>query len=119
MATSAGPQLAVLRHQKHARDFFYEDELIGMKADGVLTRLSLACRVTATRNSTSRTACARQAAMCGRGSRTGPMSFAAPSPAQDVERALVDLAAHGARSIDEAVSVADLKKKGRYHQDVY
>jgi sulfite reductase (NADPH) flavoprotein alpha-component len=40
---------------------------------------------------------------------------------KDVERALVDLvAAHGARSIDEAIAfVADLKKKGRYQQDVY
>jgi sulfite reductase (NADPH) flavoprotein alpha-component len=40
---------------------------------------------------------------------------------KDVERALVDLvAAHPARSIDEAVAfVAELKKKGRYHQDVY
>ena len=40
---------------------------------------------------------------------------------RDVERAMVDLvAAYGARSVDEAVSfVADLKKKGRYHQDVY
>ena len=40
---------------------------------------------------------------------------------KDVERALVDLiAAHGARSVDEAIAfVADLKKKGRYQQDVY
>ena len=40
---------------------------------------------------------------------------------KDVERALVDLvAAHGARTIDQAIAfVADLKKKGRYQQDVY
>jgi sulfite reductase (NADPH) flavoprotein alpha-component len=40
---------------------------------------------------------------------------------KDVERALVDLiAAHGARTIDEAIAfVADLKRKGRYQQDVY
>jgi sulfite reductase (NADPH) flavoprotein alpha-component len=40
---------------------------------------------------------------------------------KDVERALVDLiAAHGARTIDEAITfVADLKRKGRYQQDVY
>src|SRR5215510_4057491 len=40
---------------------------------------------------------------------------------KDVERALVDLiAAHGARTIDEAIAfVGDLKKKGRYQQDVY
>jgi len=29
-------------HQKNDYDFFYEDELIGMKAAGILTRLSLA-----------------------------------------------------------------------------
>ena len=41
--------------------------------------------------------------------------------AKDVERALVDIVAqHGVRSADEAVAfVADLKKSGRYQQDVY
>ncbi len=41
--------------------------------------------------------------------------------AKDVERALVDIvAAHGARSTNEAVAfVADLKKAGRYQPDVY
>ena len=41
--------------------------------------------------------------------------------AKDVERALVDIVAQfGARSTDEAIAfVADLKKKGRYQQDVY
>jgi sulfite reductase (NADPH) flavoprotein alpha-component len=41
--------------------------------------------------------------------------------AKDVERALVDVvAAHGVRSTDEAIAfVADLKKHGRYQQDVY
>jgi sulfite reductase (NADPH) flavoprotein alpha-component len=41
--------------------------------------------------------------------------------ANDVERALVDIVAQfGVRSTDEAVaSVAELKKKGRFQQDVY
>jgi sulfite reductase (NADPH) flavoprotein alpha-component len=41
--------------------------------------------------------------------------------AKDVERALVDIVAQfGARTTDEAVSfVAELKKKGRFQQDVY
>ena len=41
--------------------------------------------------------------------------------AKDVERALVDIVAQfGARSTDEAVAfVAELKKKGRFQQDVY
>jgi sulfite reductase (NADPH) flavoprotein alpha-component len=41
--------------------------------------------------------------------------------AKDAERALVDIVAqHGVRTADEAVAfVADLKRKGRYQQDVY
>ncbi len=41
--------------------------------------------------------------------------------AKDVERTLVDIVAqHGARTTDEAIAfVADLKRKGRYQQDVY
>jgi sulfite reductase (NADPH) flavoprotein alpha-component len=41
--------------------------------------------------------------------------------AKDVERALVDIVAQfGARKTDEAIAfVADLKKRGRYQQDVY
>src|SRR6202011_4321753 len=43
MATKApGRNWLFFGHQKHDYDFFYEDELIGMKAAGVLTRLSLA-----------------------------------------------------------------------------
>ena len=41
--------------------------------------------------------------------------------AKDVERALVDIVAqHGARSAAEATAfVSELKKQGRYQQDVY
>ncbi len=41
--------------------------------------------------------------------------------ANDVERALVEIVAqHGARTAEEAVAfVAELKRKGRYQQDVY
>ena len=41
--------------------------------------------------------------------------------AKDVERALIDVvAAHGARTTDEAIAfVAHLKSSGRYQQDVY
>jgi sulfite reductase (NADPH) flavoprotein alpha-component len=41
--------------------------------------------------------------------------------AKDVERALVDVvAAHGARSTDEAIAyVKGLRKAGRYQADVY
>jgi sulfite reductase (NADPH) flavoprotein alpha-component len=110
-------------HQKNDYDFFYEDELIGMKAAGVLTRLSLAWsrdgdekfyvqdRMRQTgRDVWSWIAEGAHIYVCG-----------AVTMGKDVERALVDLvAAYGARSVDEAIAfVADLKKKGRYHQDVY
>jgi sulfite reductase (NADPH) flavoprotein alpha-component len=41
--------------------------------------------------------------------------------AKDVERALVDIVAqHGSRSADQAIAfVAELKRQGRYQQDVY
>jgi sulfite reductase (NADPH) flavoprotein alpha-component len=41
--------------------------------------------------------------------------------AKDVELALVDIVGkHGMRTVDEAIAfVADLKRKGRYQQDVY
>ena len=41
--------------------------------------------------------------------------------AKDVERTLVDIVAqHGVRSTDEAVAfLTELKKAGRYQQDVY
>ena len=124
MATKApGRNWLFFGHQKHDYDFFYEDELLGMKAAGVLTRLSLAWsrdgeekfyvqdRMRQTgRDLWSWIADGAHIYVCG-----------SITMGKDVERALVDLvAAHGARRVDEAITfVADLKKKGRYHQDVY
>jgi sulfite reductase (NADPH) flavoprotein alpha-component len=124
MASKApGPNWLFFGHQKHDYDFFYEDELIGMREAGVLTRLSLAWsrdgdekfyvqdRMRQTgRDLWSWIADGAHIYVCG-----------ALTMGKDVERTLVDLvAAHGARSVDEAIAfVADLKKKGRYHQDVY
>jgi sulfite reductase (NADPH) flavoprotein alpha-component len=124
MATKApGRNWLFFGHQKSGYDFFYEDELLGMKAAGTLTRLSLAWSrdgdekfyVQDRMRQTGRDVWAWIAEgahiyVCG-----------AITMGKDVERALVDLvAAHGARSVDEAIAfVADLKRKGRYHQDVY
>src|SRR5262245_15723846 len=124
MATKApGRNWLFFGHQKSGYDFFYEDELIGMKAAGTLTRLSLAWSrdgdekfyVQDRMRQTGRDVWAWIAEgahiyVCG-----------AITMGKDVERALVDLVAtHGARSVDEAIAfVADLKRKGRYHQDVY
>lgn len=111
-------------HQRSDYDFFYADELNGMKTSGLLTRLSLAWSRDGAekfyvqdrmrevgREVWSWLADGAHVYVCGDAKRM----------AKDVERALVDIVAQfGARTTDEAVSfVADLKKKGRYQQDVY
>ena len=125
MATKApGRNWLFFGHQRRDCDFFYEDEFTGMKAAGVLTRLSLAWSrdgqekfyVQDRMREVGRELWAWLADgahlyVCGDGK----------GMAKDVERALVDITAQfGARTTDEAISfVADLKRKGRYQQDVY
>jgi len=125
MATKApGRNWLFFGHQRRDHDFFYEDELAAMKAHGVLTRLSLAW----SRDGDEKFY------VQDRMREVGPELWAwlndgahlyvcgdAKRMAKDVERALVDIVAQfGQRSTDEAISfVADLKKKGRYQQDVY
>jgi sulfite reductase (NADPH) flavoprotein alpha-component len=111
-------------HQRSNYDFFYEDELTGMKAARLLTRLTLAWSRDAEhkiyvqdrmrevgRDLWAWLADGAHVYVCGDAKRM----------AKDVERALVDVvAAHGVRSTDEAVAfVAELKEHGRYQQDVY
>lgn len=111
-------------HQRAACDFFYAEEFEAMKASGLLTRLSLAWSrdgaekfyVQDRMRQSGRELWAWLAAgahlyVCGDARRM----------ARDVERALVDVVAeYGARSADEAIAfVANLKKCGRYQQDVY
>jgi sulfite reductase (NADPH) flavoprotein alpha-component len=111
-------------HQRAAHDFFYADEFESMKATGLLTRLSLAW---------SRDG-AEKFYVQDRMRQAGQELWAwlaegahfyvcgdAQKMARDVERALVDIVAeYGACSIDEAIAfVAELKRSGRYQQDVY
>jgi sulfite reductase (NADPH) flavoprotein alpha-component len=111
-------------HQRSSCDFFYEDELKGMKDTGVLTRLSLAWSRDAGqkfyvqdrmrevgRDLWSWLADGAHFYVCGDAKRM----------AKDVELALVDIVSqHGVRSAAEAAAfVANLKKSGRYQQDVY
>jgi sulfite reductase (NADPH) flavoprotein alpha-component len=111
-------------HQRSNFDFFYEDEFKTMKSSGVLTRLTLAWSrdsgekiyVQDRMREVSRDLWAwltdgAHIYVCGDAKRM----------AKDVEIALVDIVAqHGARSAEEAAAfVGDLKKKGRYQQDVY
>lgn len=124
MATKApGRNWLFFGHQRRDCDFFYEDELSGMKAAGVLTRLSLAWsrddqqkfyvqdRMREVgRELWSWLADGAHVYVCG-----------AIGMSKDVERALVDvISAHGARTADQAVAfLAELKKNGRFQADVY
>jgi sulfite reductase (NADPH) flavoprotein alpha-component len=125
MATKApGRNWLFFGHQRSDCDFFYEDELAGMKAARVLRRLTLAW----SRDSEQKIYVQDRMREVGRDLWAWLAEGAhvyvcgdAKRMAKDVERALVDVvAAHGVRSTDEAIAfVADLKKRGRYQQDVY
>ncbi|HZV92375.1 MAG TPA: sulfite reductase subunit alpha, partial [Caldimonas sp.] len=125
MATRApGRNWLFFGHQRSDYDFFYADELAGLKAKGVLTRLSLAW----SRDTDEKFYVQDRMRQVGRDLWAWLADGAhlyvcgdAQRMAKDVERALVDIVAqHGVRSADEAVAfVADLKRNGRYQQDVY
>ncbi|HEY3794251.1 MAG TPA: sulfite reductase subunit alpha [Bradyrhizobium sp.] len=111
-------------HQRSDCDFFYSDELNAMKTAGLLTRLSLAW----SRDGDKKFYVQDRMREVGRELWTWLAEGAnvyicgdAKRMAKDVERALVDIVAQfGARSTDEAVSfVGELKKNGRFQQDVY
>ncbi len=111
-------------HQRSDCDFFYADELNALKSEGVLTRLSLAW----SRDGKEKFYVQDRMREVGRELWAWLVEGAhvyvcgdAKRMAKDVERALVDIAAQfGARSTDEAVAfVSNLKKVGRYQQDVY
>ena len=124
MATKApGQNWLFYGHQHHDCDFFYEDELAGMKAAGVLTRLSLAW----SRDGAEKFYVQDRMRQAGRevwqNIAEGAHVYVcgAITMGRDVERALVDIVAtHSARSAGEAAAfVADVKKSGRYQTDVY
>jgi sulfite reductase (NADPH) flavoprotein alpha-component len=125
MATKApGRNWLFFGHQRRDCDFFYEDEFAGMRAAGVLTRLSLAW----SRDEKQKFYVQDRMREVGRDLwawlADGAYVYVcgdAKHMAKDVERALVDIVAQcGARTTDEAITfVADLKKRGRYQQDVY
>jgi sulfite reductase (NADPH) flavoprotein alpha-component len=111
-------------HQRRDYDFFYEDELAGMKAADVLTRLSLAW----SRDGSEKFYVQDRMREVGRDLWAWLADGAhiyvcgdAKRMAKDVEGAWVEIiATHGARTTDEAIAfVANLKKSGRYQQDVY
>jgi sulfite reductase (NADPH) flavoprotein alpha-component len=125
MATKApGRNWLFFGHQRRDYDFFYEDELAGMRAAGALMRLSLAW----SRDDAQKFYVQDRMREVGRDLwawlADGAYVYVcgdAKHMAKDVERALVDIVAQfGARKTDEAIAfVGDLKKRGRYQQDVY
>jgi sulfite reductase (NADPH) flavoprotein alpha-component len=111
-------------HQHSKHDFFYEDELAGMKAAGALARLTLAW----SRDSEEKIYVQHRMREVGRDLWAWIADGAhvyvcgdAKHMAKDVERALVDVVAtFGVRTTDQAIAfVTDLKKAGRYQADVY
>jgi sulfite reductase (NADPH) flavoprotein alpha-component len=111
-------------HQRRNCDFFYEDELVGMRAAGHLTRLTLAW----SRDAEQKIYVQHRMADVGRDLwrwiAEGAHVYVcgdAQRMAKDVERTLVDIIAmHGARSPEQAVAfLSELKKTGRYQIDVY
>ena len=125
MATQAsGRNWLFYGHQRRDYDFFYEDELTALKAKNVLTRLSLAW----SRDNDEKFYVQDRMRQVGREVWAWLAEGAhlyvcgdAKRMAKDVERALVEIVAqHGVRTLDQAIAfVADLKKTGRYQQDVY
>ena len=123
-AKAPGRNWLFFGHQHSRYDFFYEDELAGMKAAGVLTRLTLAW----SRDSEQKIYVQHRMREVGRDLWAWIADGAhvyvcgdAKHMAKDVERALVDVVAtFGARTPDQAIAfVSDLKKAGRYQADVY
>jgi sulfite reductase (NADPH) flavoprotein alpha-component len=124
MATKAsGRNWLFFGHQRRDCDFFYEEELAGMRAAGVLTRLSLAW----SRDDKEKFYVQDRMRQVGgdlwQWLADGAHFYVcgAVRMGQDVERAMVDIVAeHGRKSAGEAIAfVTDLKKRGRYQADVY
>ncbi len=111
-------------HQRQASDFFYKDELNGLKDARVLTRLSLAWSRDGSEKTYVQDRMRENGAELWKWLEGGAHFYVcgdAKRMAKDVERAIIDVAAsHGGKNPDEAVAyLAALKKAGRYQADVY
>ena len=111
-------------HQKSATDFFYQDELDGLRKEGVLTRLSLAWSRDAGEKFYVQDRMREVGADVWRWLEEGAHVYIcgdAKRMAKDVEAAMVDIAATaGKKTTDEAIAfVSQLKKDKRFQLDVY
>lgn len=125
MATRApGRNWLFFGHQRRETDFFYEDELSGMQAAGVLTRLDTAWSRDGAEKvyvqDRIRSAGAELWGWLAEGAHFYVCGDA-KRMAKDVETALMDVAAqHGGVAREQAAGfLAELKAKGRYQADVY
>jgi sulfite reductase (NADPH) flavoprotein alpha-component len=124
-ATAApGENWLFFGHQRQMHDFLYRDELEDWRRRGILTRLSLAWSRDGAAKFYVQDRMRELGADLWRWLAEGAHVYVcgdATRMAKDVEAALVDIvAAHGARSPDEAVAfVQGLKRANRYQADVY
>jgi sulfite reductase (NADPH) flavoprotein alpha-component len=123
-AKAPGKNWLFFGHQRQAYDFFYEEELTGMKAAGALTRLTLAWSRDGSEKIYVQNRMREEGAELWRWLEAGAHFYIcgdAQRMAKDVETALVDvIAAHAGKSHDAAASfLLTLKKTGRFQADVY
>lgn len=123
-AKAPGRNWLFFGHQRSDCDFFYEDELAGMRATGHLNRLTLAWSRDDAQKVYVQDRMREVGADLWSWLEDGAHFYIcgdAKRMARDVEHALVDvIASHGGRSTDDALAyVATLKKSGRYQADVY
>jgi sulfite reductase (NADPH) flavoprotein alpha-component len=123
-AKASGKNWLFFGHQRQAYDFFYEEELTGMKAAGALTRLTLAWSRDGSEKIYVQNRMREEGAELWRWLEAGAHFYIcgdAQRMAKDVETALVDvIAAHAGKSHDAAASfLLTLKKTGRFQADVY
>ena len=119
-----GPNWLFFGHQRQMHDFLYREELEDWRQRGILTRLSLAWSRDGAAKFYVQDRMREVGADVRRWLAEGAHVYVcgdATRMAKDVEAALVDIvAAHGARSPDEAVAfIQGLKRAERYQADVY
>jgi len=125
MATKAkGRNWLFFGHQRSDCDFFYKDELSGMQAAGLLTRLTLAWSRDGDQKIYVQDRMREEGKELFSWLEAGAHFYVcgdAKRMAKDVERAMTEIVAqHGNRSPEDAVSyVNTLKRAGRYQADVY
>ena len=121
---AAGRNWLFFGHQRSDCDFFYKQELAEMQAAGLLTRLTLAWSRDGDQKIYVQDRMREEGQELFAWLEAGAHFYIcgdAKRMAKDVEAALVDIvAAHGGRSVEDAVTyINTLKRSGRYQADVY